>query len=236
LTKKKDEESEEDSYFEEDEDDEDELQGLRETGDREEAESDHDYDEQEEEEGEPTVVNARMQELRTNKYPPGTQFVVTHDLTSVQTGDLTIHRGDILDLVEQRPDDWWLLKNTQTQQQGVVPINHIQLLSGKQPRRRAKPNTSVTTLVAAFKANNNIPDGFIPSDLAPLTELEEYQLWRALVPKMADSNLAFADIYWRADIDKIRVYDVTYQKILAIKGCYKIPKIKGEQVNNFLYL
>jgi hypothetical protein len=235
TTKKKDEESEDESYFEEeqDEEEEEELRGLRDTGEHEEAESDHDYDEQEEE---PTIVNAHVQELRTKKYSPGTQFIVTHDLDGVQTGDLTIHKGEILTLVEQRPDDWWLFQKTQNQQQGVVPINHIQLSSGERPRRRVKPSTSATTLVDAFKANNNIPAGFISSDLAPLTQIEDYQLWRALVPKMTDSNLAFVDLQWRVDTDKIHVHDVTYQKILTIKECVKIPRVKGEQVNIFPYI
>ncbi len=239
--KAKEEESEDDSYFEEgeegeeeDDEEEEELRRLGGTGEREEeAESDHDYVEGEEEE-ESAVVNAHAQQLRTNKYSPGTQFIVTHDLTGVQTGDLTIHKGETLTLVEQRPDDWWLFKHNQTQQQGVVPINHIQLLSGQQPRRRAKPSTSATTLVDAFKTNNNIPAGFIPSDLAPLTELEEYKLSRALVPKMTDSNLAFADLHWRVDNDQLHVHDVTYQKILTLKECVRIPRARGEQVKSFL--
>jgi hypothetical protein len=235
---KKVEESEDDSYSgveEDDEEEEEELRRLRDTGDHEEPESDHDYDAPEEEE-EPAIANAHVQELRTNKHAPGTKFVVTHDLTGVQTGDLTIHRGEILTLIEQRPDDWWLFKNDQTQQQGVVPINHIQLSSGQRPRRRIKPSTSATTLVDAFKANNNIPVGFISSDLAPLAQLEEYQLWRALVPKMTESNLAFTDLHWRVDTDKLHVRDVAYQKILIIKECVKIPRVTGEQVNNFPYL
>jgi hypothetical protein len=232
ITKEKDEESE-DSYFDEEEEEEEELRGLGHTGDREEAESDHDYDQAGEEEEEPTVVNAHVQELRTNQYSPGTEFIVTHDLNGVQTGDLTVHKGEILTLVEQRPDDWWLFKNAQTQQQGVVPINHIRILSERRPRRRVKPSTSATTLVAAFKANTNIPEGFTSSDLAPLTQLEEYQLWRALVPKMTESNLAFTDLHWRADTDQLHVQDVTYQKILTIKECVKIPRATGEQVNHF---
>ena len=231
VPKKRVVESDEDSYFEDEEDEEyeeEELRGLRDTGDHEHGESDHDYNEPEEEEA--TVANAHVQELRTKKYSPGTQFLVTHDLNAVQTGDLTVHRGESLTLIEQRPDDWWLFKNNQTQQQGVVPINHVQILTQPKTRRRVKPSTSATTLVDAFKANNSIPAGYIPSDLAPLTQLEEYQLSRAMVPKMTESNLSFADLHWRADTDKLHIQEVTYQKILTIKECVKIPRIKGEQV------
>jgi hypothetical protein len=236
IAKHVQEESEEDSNFEEEDDeyeDEDELRRLRDTGEHEEPYPDHDYEEPEEEEA--TTANTHVQELRTKKFSPGTQFLVTHDLKAVQTGDLAVHRGDQLTLTEQRPDDWWLFKHNQTQQQGVVPINHVRILSERQQRRRIKPSTSATTLVDVFKANNNIPGGFIPSDLAPLTKLEEYQLWRALVPKMTESNLGFADLHWRVDTDKLHIQEVTYQKILTIKECVKIPRIKGEQVTNPLY-
>ncbi|CAF0964114.1 unnamed protein product [Rotaria sordida] len=230
ITKKKrddesEEDEEEDSYFEEEE--EEELRHLREPDDREEEISDHDYDEQEEE---PTVVNAYVQELRTNKYPPGTQFLVTQNFTGEQTGDLTVRKDDIVTLVEQRSDDWWLFKNIQTQKEGLVPINLIQLLSKQQIRRRIKPSTSAITLVAAFKDKNNIPAGFISSDLAELSQIEEYQLWRSLVPKMTESNLAFVDLYWRTDRDRLQVQQVTHQKVLTLKECVKIPRAKGDQI------
>ena len=232
--KKAEEESDDDLYSEEGEEEDDngdpERRNIRASGDQEEVESEYDDNDQEEEE--PTAVNAQVQELRIGKYAPETQFRVTHDFAGVQTGDLNVRKGETLTLVEQHPDDWWLLKNSQTQQQGLVPINHIQLLSGRVIRRRAKPNTSATVLVDAFKAANNMPAGFIPSDLAPLTQLEEYQLWRALVPQMTESNLAFTDLYWRPDVDKIHVNEVTWQKILTLKACVKVPRIKGEQVSN----
>ncbi|CAF1418005.1 unnamed protein product [Adineta ricciae] len=231
AAKKQDEDSGEDSYFEESDENDDvdhELQGLRDTGDYDEPESDQEYDDGEEDGA--AAVNTKVQQLRTSKYAPGSQFLVTHDIASKQTGDLTVHRGEILTLDEQRPDDWWLFKNAQNQQ-GAVPINAIQPLStGQIARRRAKPNTSATVLVDAFKAANSMPAGYIASDLAPLADLEEYKLWRAIVPKMTESNLAFADLCWRPEVDKIHVHDTTFQKILTLKTCVKIPRIKGDQV------
>ena len=230
-------ESDNDSYFEEDEEEEDaeeELRRLHGTGDHEPAESDHDVDEPEDDE--PTAVNANVEELRRSKHPPGTQFRVIHSINGVQAGDLTIVTGEMLSLVEQRDkDDWWLFQNMANQQQGLVPINHIQLVPGPQShRRRVKQTAPRTALADAFKANNNIPAGFISSDLSPLTQLEDYQLWRFLVPKMTESNLAFADLHWRPDNDQIHLQEVTYQKILTIKQCVKVPRVLGEQVRTRL--
>lgn len=217
---------EEDSYFEEEEDEE--LQRFRESGEPDAAEEmDEDYDD---ENGH--IVNSEVQALRAGRFPPGTKFKVVQDFTGTQTGDLSVRRGDILSLVQQEKDDWWLCQNVQTQEKGVVPINDIQLLSTQPTRRRAPPSTSATTLVDAFKANKNIPDGFILSDLAPLAHMNEYHVSQTLIPKMTESNLGFSDLFWRPTADELRAQETTYQKILTLSECVKIPRIKGDQVYN----
>jgi hypothetical protein len=211
-------ESEDNSYSEKEEDNDDELEKLADSSEQEEVESVHNYDQTEEDE----------QEFEMRTYLPGTQFRVTHNLKGLQPGDLTVHKGEILLLVEQIPDNWWLFKNPQTQEQGMVPINHIQLQSKTRPR--IKPVTSASTLVDVFKRNNYIPSGFIASDLAPLAQQNQYKLSHTLIPKRTESNLAFTDLHWRYDTDQIYIQQVKYQKILTIKKCLKIPKIKGRQV------
>ncbi|CAF4563647.1 unnamed protein product, partial [Rotaria magnacalcarata] len=46
---------------------------------------------------------------------------------------------------------------------------------------------------------------------------------------MTESNLAFTDLYWRADTDKLYAQEVIHQKILTLKECVKIPRIKGDE-------
>ena len=233
AVKKRDDENSDDSYFEDEEDeyddyDDEELPVPHDRSVHNDAEVDQDYDDPEEDEA--NIVNASVQALRTGRYAPGTQFRVIQDFNGTQTGDLNVRKGDALSLVEKHDDDWWLFERTADRQKGVVPINHVQFVPTEQPRLRKKATTSANTLVDAFKANKNIPDGFIASDLAPLIELEEYQLWRTMVPAMSESNLAFADLHWRPDKDELRVQEVTYQKVLTLKQCVKVPRIKGEQV------
>ncbi|CAF1407095.1 unnamed protein product [Adineta steineri] len=213
--------SESDSYSEEDNDQDNDGEYSRSSDDSEEEEDEH------------TVVNANIQELRMRKYLPGTQFRVLHNFNAIETSDLTLHKDEILILVKQQDDDWWLFKNPQTQQEGMVPINHIQLQSKtykQSSRSRIQPLTSASILVDAFKTNNYIPSGFIPSDLAPLTQQNQYKLSFMLIPQMTESNFAFADLYWQDDTDQISIQDTEYQKILKIKKCLKIPKIKGSQI------
>jgi hypothetical protein len=223
-----DDDSDDDTTFEDDDDSEDELKKLHDSTEQESTRSSDQTIEDE-----PNIVNAHVQELRMGKYPPGTQFRVTNNLAGLQTGDLTIHKDEILILIEQQPDDWWLFENPQTEQQGLVPINHIQLQSKTSDhgfRHRVKATTSASTLVDVFKTNNFIPSGFIPSELAPLTEHNQYKLSYTLIPKMTESNFAFNDLHWRYDTDQIYTQQVKYQKILTIKKCLKIPRIKSAQV------
>lgn len=208
-----------DDQSEEDDDGDSELKRLDEINEHEEHNS--------------TTVNANVQELRMGTYLPGTPFRVLHNFDALQSDDLIIRKDEILILIEQRPDDWWLFKNPQTQQQGMVPINHIQLQSkpsGHRSHPRMNPVTSASTLVDAFKTNNYIPSGFIASELAPLTEENQYRLSSTLIPRMTESNLTFSDLYWRYDTDQIRTQQVEYQKILTIKKCVKIPKVNHQQV------
>ncbi|CAF4248460.1 unnamed protein product, partial [Adineta steineri] len=169
--------SESDSYSEEDSDQDNNGEYSRSSDDSEE--------EEEEEEDEHTIINANIQELRVRKYLPGTQFRVLYNFNAIETSDLTLHKDEILILVKQEDDDWWLFKNLQTQQEGMVPINHIQLQSKiykQSSRSRIQPVTSASILVDAFKTNNYIPSGFIPSDLAPLTQQNQYKLSFMLIP------------------------------------------------------
>ncbi|CAF3385263.1 unnamed protein product [Rotaria sp. Silwood1] len=223
-------ETEEEEEDDDDDDDNDKLKRLQKSSKEEKSPSD---DEQTEDD-KSTTVNAHLQELRMGTYSPGTQFRVLHDLEALQTGDLTIHKGEILILVQQNPDDWWLFKNPQTQEQGTVPINHIQLQFGtsdKKLRHRIKQITSPSTFVDALKTKNYIPSGFIVSDLASLTQHNQYKLSHTLIPKMSESNFTFTDLNWRHDTDQIYLEEVKYQKILRIQKCSKIPRIKGQQVN-----
>ncbi|UJR36136.1 hypothetical protein I4U23_028870 [Adineta vaga] len=170
-------------------------------------------------------VDTSLQKLRIKRYPPGTPFRVLHDLNGAEIDDLTIFKDEILTLVKQQDDDWWLFKNAQTKLEGLVPINHIK------PCSETFNQSKSTSLVNVLKSNNDIPSGFIPSSLGPLTQQDQYKLSYTLIPKMTESNLTFADLHWQYDADRINVQAPTYQKILIIQKCAKIPKIKEKNVN-----
>ncbi|CAF1045917.1 unnamed protein product [Adineta ricciae] len=184
---------------------------------------------------EPGGVDMNLRQLRRTTYTPGTLFRVLRDFAGEEIGDLAIHKDEHLILVKQHDDDdWWLFKNAQTQREGLVPINYIQP-SEKVPNqsRQWQPiaqTSSASSLVKAFKTNNNIPSGFSASSLTSLIKKDRYKLSYMLIPKMTESNLTFADLHWQYDVDRICAYPATYKKVLNIKKCSKIPKITGANI------
>ncbi|CAM4807319.1 unnamed protein product [Rotaria magnacalcarata] len=178
-------------------------------------------------------VNQRVQEIRQAKYLPGDQFRVLHNLESVNSGDLTINQGEILILIEQQTKNRWLFKNAKTQEQGLVPVTHIEALSraiDEELRHRITSSVSPSTLVNIVQSKGYIPSGFIASDLASLADNEQYKLFYTLMPTMTESNLALVDIAWDYGTDQIRIAKVKYQKIFTLKNCSRIPKIKKDKI------
>jgi hypothetical protein len=171
-----------------------------------------------------------VQQLRSNTYSPGTRFHVTHNFTAVETNDLTIHKDEIVILVEQQTSDWWLFKNLHTDQQGLVPINCVRALSIENKFNSLPSMTSSSILCDAWKNAQWIPSGCTPSELAPLSKLTPYQLFHTLHPTMMPSNLSFADLHWRYDRQQIASSSVKYQKILLVDRCIQMPIVNYDQV------
>ncbi|CAF0963158.1 unnamed protein product [Adineta ricciae] len=184
---------------------------------------------------EPAGVDANLHQLRRTTYTPGTLFRVLQDFAGEENGDLAIYKGEHLTLVTQYDDDdWWLFKNAQTQREGLVPINYIQpserAFNQSRQHQLIAQTSSASSLVNAFKTNNNIPSGFSASSLTSLVRKDRHKLSYMLIPKMTESNLTFADLHWQYDIDRICAYPATYKKVLNIKKCSKIPKITGANI------
>lgn len=167
-------------------------------------------------------------ELDKGVHTPGTRFRATHNFQAIQPNDLNFKVNDILILREQRPDRWWLFEHEQTGEQGSVPINHIKLHRTAAASARLPTPTSI--IANAWRTTRSIPSGFVASELAPLSQLPEHQIYRTLIPQMSESNLAFADLHWRYETEDIRPVVAEHQIILTIKECVKIPRVDINQV------
>ncbi|XP_028610440.1 nephrocystin-1 isoform X1 [Grammomys surdaster] len=96
---------EEDDTTEDDEDEETEETG----GEEEESEGD--------EEG--------MQEQASWKQAETVTYIALGDFAAQQAGDLTFKKGDILHIIEKKPDGWWLAKDAEGAE-GLIPRTYLE--------------------------------------------------------------------------------------------------------------
>ncbi|XP_011279469.3 nephrocystin-1 isoform X3 [Felis catus] len=104
-------EEEDDNSAEEDEEAEEE-------DDDEEEESEDTGDEEETEEEE-------KQEHESQQQATGKEYIAIGDFTAQQAGDLTFKKGEILLVIEKKPDGWWIAKNTNGNK-GLIPRTYLE--------------------------------------------------------------------------------------------------------------
>ncbi|XP_078300867.1 nephrocystin-1 isoform X1 [Panthera onca] len=100
-------EEDDNSAEEAEEEDDDEEEESEETGDEEETE---DEEKQEHE----------SQQQATSK-----EYIAIGDFTAQQAGDLTFKKGEILLVIEKKPDGWWIAKNTKGNK-GLIPRTYLE--------------------------------------------------------------------------------------------------------------
>ncbi|XP_069117493.1 nephrocystin-1-like isoform X4 [Argopecten irradians] len=99
--------------------------------------------------------------------------------------------------------------------------------------------TSVTDVLHALGA---VPSGFRPSTLGPkFQDDEKFTMKRYLVPKLAPSNLAYADLFFDPKVGKIRPRPSRIERLVSVVACRQIPvpgtglSIKGRHVRVCLF-
>ncbi|XP_026889504.2 nephrocystin-1 isoform X3 [Acinonyx jubatus] len=106
ITEEEDDNSaEEDEEAEEEDDDEEEE--SEETGDEEETEEEE------------------KQEHESQQQATSKEYIAIGDFTAQQAGDLTFKKGEILLVIEKKPDGWWIAKNTKGNK-GLIPRTYLE--------------------------------------------------------------------------------------------------------------
>ncbi|XP_036780019.2 nephrocystin-1 isoform X2 [Manis pentadactyla] len=105
LTKKE----EDGDSAEEDEEDDDEEESEESGGEEEETE-------EEEEE---------KQESKSHQQATGEEYIALGDFTAQQVGDLTFKKGEILHIIEKKPDGWWMAKDAKGNK-GLIPRTYLE--------------------------------------------------------------------------------------------------------------
>ncbi|XP_074844530.1 nephrocystin-1 isoform X2 [Carettochelys insculpta] len=98
----------------EQEDDEDEGSSVEEDDEEDNDDDDGDNEEQEEEE-----EDDEMEDQSTIK-----EFITVGDFVAQQEGDLTFKKGEVLLILDKKPDGWWMAKNSRGER-GLVPKTYL---------------------------------------------------------------------------------------------------------------
>ncbi|XP_045302875.1 nephrocystin-1 isoform X1 [Leopardus geoffroyi] len=103
---------------EEDDNSAEEAEEAEEEDDDEEEESEDTGDEEETEEEE-------KQEHESQQQATSKEYIAIGDFTAQQAGDLAFKKGEILLVIEKKPDGWWIAKNTKGNK-GLIPRTYLE--------------------------------------------------------------------------------------------------------------
>ncbi|XP_047378317.1 nephrocystin-1 isoform X1 [Sciurus carolinensis] len=220
----------------------------------EEDEEDDEEEEIEESGGEEEESESEEEENQGNESPKQTskKYIALGDFTAQQVGDLTFKKGEILLVIEKKPDGWWMAKNTKGNE-GLVPRTYLEPYDAEEEqasseegseedggdtadeagaRQRTESRCSAARKALSEQENTvdvlttmgAIPTGFRPSTLCQL--LEEGNQFRAsyfLQPELTTSQLAFRDLMWDTKAGTIRSRPSRVSLILTLWSCKMIP-------------
>uniref|UniRef100_H9GJK5 Nephrocystin-1 n=1 Tax=Anolis carolinensis TaxID=28377 RepID=H9GJK5_ANOCA len=206
----------------------------RDDDDDEEGESTQD-DEEEEEEGEDEEDDDSDEDKCGDD--SAVNFITLGDFAAQQEGDLTFKKGEVLLILEKKPDGWWLGQNSKGEK-GLVPKTYLMVgillfspclvyafknLTDSHWSAVKKAITENNTL-DALTTMGAVPAGFRPSTLAQL--LEEGIQFRAsyfLQPELTPSSLSFRDLVWNAEKGTIQSRPTRIALVVTLWNCKAIP-------------
>nr|1S1N_A Chain A, Nephrocystin 1 [Homo sapiens] len=61
----------------------------------------------------------------SHKWSTGEEYIAVGDFTAQQVGDLTFKKGEILLVIEKKPDGWWIAKDAKGNE-GLVPRTYLE--------------------------------------------------------------------------------------------------------------
>ncbi|XP_069811146.1 nephrocystin-1 isoform X2 [Dendropsophus ebraccatus] len=97
------------------------------TGEEEESEEEEDDEEEEEEEGE--EEEEEEEEEVDDLDVTAKHFITLGDFQAQQKEDLTFQKGEVLQIIDKKPDGWWMAQNSKGSQ-GLVPKTYLQVYKG----------------------------------------------------------------------------------------------------------
>ncbi|VDM63240.1 unnamed protein product [Angiostrongylus costaricensis] len=150
----------------------------------------------------------------------GSTFIVSANLRASQPGDLNISEGEILKIVQTRPDGWWMARNS-SGMIGLVPKTYLRQALPMDEQRKAEDESKETT-----------PPTRQVRCLGDAQVLDPHLSFAChLTPRLSHSNIGFHDLYWNYRDDKLRKRRVRISKLVRLVRLEGMPKQDGEVSN-----
>uniref|UniRef100_A0A8C9KK04 Nephrocystin-1 n=1 Tax=Panthera tigris altaica TaxID=74533 RepID=A0A8C9KK04_PANTA len=200
-------------------------------------EDDNSAEEAEEEDDDEEEENEEKQEHESQQQATSKEYIAIGDFTAQQAGDLTFKKGEILLVIEKKPDGWWIAKNTKGNK-GLIPRTYLEPYNKEEGQDSSEEGSEEDTEVGDQTAEGAeqintidvlttmgaIPSGFRPSMLFQLLEEgNQFQASYFLQPELTPSQLAFRDLMWDAKAGTIKSIPSRVSFILTLWSCKMIP-------------
>ncbi|KAM5218907.1 nephrocystin-1 isoform 3-T3 [Hipposideros larvatus] len=198
--------AEDDSAEDEEEDDDDEEESKESGGEEEET--------QEEE----------KQENESHQQVTSKEYIAVGDFTAQQAGDLTFKKGEILLIIEKKPDGWWMAKSAKGNK-GLVPKTYLEPYHEEEDQESSEEGSEEDVEVGDEIAEEAEVKQRFSLECCPKSSLRGNQFRASyfLQPELAPSQLAFRDLMWNAKTGTIRSRPSHVSLILTLWSCKMIP-------------
>ncbi|XP_012582759.1 PREDICTED: nephrocystin-1 isoform X3 [Condylura cristata] len=110
---------------EEDDDSTDENEEGEEEGEEGEDDDEDGEDEEESEESGGEEEETGEEEENESQQSTSKEYIAIGDFTAQQAGDLTFKKGEVVCVIEKKPDGWWIAENSQGDK-GLVPRTYLE--------------------------------------------------------------------------------------------------------------
>ncbi|KAG8550311.1 hypothetical protein GDO81_026644 [Engystomops pustulosus] len=179
------------------------------------GDEDESEEEEYEEEGEDEEEEEEEEEEEDELDITAKHFISLGDFQAQQKEDLTFQKGEVLQILDKKPDGWWVAQNSKGVQ-GLVPKTYLQMSTSKK--------TQEMSAAEALATMGTVPSGFRTSTLSQhLENGDQCKAGRYLQPELTSSQLGFKDLLWESEKEGILPLPARVSVFLTLWSCKMIP-------------
>ncbi|VDL72563.1 unnamed protein product [Nippostrongylus brasiliensis] len=162
----------------------------------------------------------------------GNVFVALASLRAAEPSDLNIVEGELLNVIQTRPDGWWTARNSKGDV-GLVPKTYLRQATADDEARSAA-NTEAARRTEPRQSTGQRPPSpsqgllAVSEQVGDAQEMDPHLSFAChLTPRLSHSNIGFHDLYWNYRDDKLRKRRVRVSKLVRLVRLEGMPRETG---------